>query len=141
MQNPYSKIFLNIKFLFVNRLSKFLRHILGQGMLNHDKIITFMVKRENPPSKRPRKQSSYMTKCNFDLRELSLLISVVTLIISEKKYLHQIKSACWKLLTLSCLKPDEPCSCFSFLVKHFDGFCNFPFTRLVRKLLRHLHLS
>ena len=29
MQNPYSKTFLDVKFLFVNRFSKFLRHILG----------------------------------------------------------------------------------------------------------------
>ena len=29
MQNPYSKVFLDMKFLFVNRFSKFLLHILG----------------------------------------------------------------------------------------------------------------
>ena len=29
MQNPYSKAFLDVKYLFVNRFSKFLRHILG----------------------------------------------------------------------------------------------------------------
>ena len=29
MQNPYSKTFVDIKFLFVNRFSIFLRHILG----------------------------------------------------------------------------------------------------------------
>ena len=29
MQNPYSKTFLDVKYLFVNRFSKFLRHILG----------------------------------------------------------------------------------------------------------------
>ena len=40
MQNPYSKTFLNVKFLFVNQFSNFLRHILGlQECLNHDKII------------------------------------------------------------------------------------------------------
>ena len=29
MQNPFSKTFLDIKFLFVNRFSKFWLHILG----------------------------------------------------------------------------------------------------------------
>ena len=37
MQNPFSKTFLDIKVLFVNRFSKILRHILG--MLNHNQIV------------------------------------------------------------------------------------------------------
>ena len=30
MQKSYSKTFIDVKFLFVNLFSKFLRHILGQ---------------------------------------------------------------------------------------------------------------
>ena len=40
MQNPYWKIFLEIKYLFVMQLSTFLRHILGQiKYLILDKVI------------------------------------------------------------------------------------------------------
>ena len=40
MQNPYSKTFLDIKFLFVNRFSNFFAaHFRTKGMLNHNKII------------------------------------------------------------------------------------------------------
>ena len=58
-KNPYSRTFLDFKFLFVNRFSKFLRHILGlKGMLNLDKsnicmrIFHSVVIREKPPFKR-----------------------------------------------------------------------------------------
>ena len=39
MQNPYSKTFLDIKLLFVNRFSIFFAtHFRTKGMLTHDKI-------------------------------------------------------------------------------------------------------
>ena len=61
MQNPFSKKnILDIKFLFVNRFSKFLRHILWlkECLINSCMtLIHSVVIREKPP-KRPRIQSS-----------------------------------------------------------------------------------
>ena len=58
-KNPYSKTFLDINSLFVNRFSSFLQHVLGQkGVLNNDHICMMvfhsMAIHKKPPSKRCR---------------------------------------------------------------------------------------
>ena len=57
MQNPFSKTFLDVKFLCERIFKMFAAHIRTKGILNNDKII-FVIREKKTPSKRCRKRIS-----------------------------------------------------------------------------------
>ena len=67
MQNPYSKTFLDIKLLFVNRFSIFFAtHFRTKGMLTHDKINLYegILEHSDMQKKKQKKKKKKQTKKN-----------------------------------------------------------------------------